>query len=140
MVEVLIVVAIAAIVFLFSAPYSLNFYRTQLVEETRNNIVDALERARHNAALQKNDSQFGVYINDTTDQFVVFQGASYATKVDLYDEVYDLLPDIVVTGETEIVFSKLTGNPDQTGTTTITMGNISRGILTEESGTISKID
>ena len=140
MIEVLLVVAIAAGIFLLAAPFSLNFYRTQILEEARSNIVDALQRARHDALLQKNDSSFGVKINNgTPHNYVLFQGPSYGDRVESYDEVFDLVPEINVTGETEIVFSKLSGTPNHTGTTTLTYINLSRQILTEQSGGVSMI-
>lgn len=139
MIELLLVMGITAIIFAFSAPYTLNFYRTQITDDARSNIIEALQRARHYAVLQKNDSNFGVKINNSDHQYVLFQGGSYATKVDLYDEVYDLIDNIEVSGEDEIVFSKLTGVPSATGTISLSYGTVLKEILIQDSGTVSKV-
>ncbi len=140
LIEVLLVVGMGAIIFAMSAPFSMRLYKTQILDEAQSNIVEALQRARHNASLQKYDSQWGVYLDDADDHFVLFAGDSYAEKVDAYDEDYPLNAGITVTGDwTEVVFSKLTGLPSTTGTTTLTYGNLTRGILVESSGVVSKV-
>ena len=73
MIEVLLVVAIGAGIFALSAPYSLNFYHTQLINDTQSNIIDALQRARHYAILQKNDSDFGVHFDLNIRSFVLMK-------------------------------------------------------------------
>ncbi len=140
LIEILIVIGIAAIIFLFSAPYSLNFYKNQIVDDTQSNLIEVLQRARHNAILQKNDSDFGVKINNDEHNFVLFQGVSYDERVGAYDEVYDLIPSIVITDLTEIVFSKMTGLTETVGTTTITYDNTAEAIFTEGFGTISRVE
>jgi prepilin-type N-terminal cleavage/methylation domain-containing protein len=141
LIELLLVIAIVAIIFAFSAPYSLRFYHTQLINETQSNILSVLSQARHNALLQKNDSDWGVKFDTDNDQYVLFQGASYTEKVDLYDEVYPLLNNIGLTGDwtDEIIFSKYTGVPDLFGTTTIAYENMTRQIFIDEEGFISRV-
>src|SRR3989339_267369 len=140
LIEVLLVIGIAAVVFTFSAPFALNFYRTQMVEDTSSNVIDALQRARHNSVLQKNDSAFGVTMSEVADSFVLFQGANYASRDDTQDEIFSVISEISFTGLTDLVFAKLTGLPDDTGTTTISYGNVSRGIFVDAAGMIYKVD
>lgn len=140
LIEILLVTAIAVGIFAFSAPYGLNFYRTQLVEGARSEIIDALQRARHYAVLQKNDSSFGVKIDSTLHNYVLFQGASYAGREETLDEIYDLLPEIEVSGVTEVVFSKLTGLTSDVGTTTLAYDSLVREILIESMGGVSKVN
>lgn len=141
LIEILLVVGIVAVIFSFSAPYGLRFYRSQLIEEARSNVIEALRRARHYAILQKNDSAWGVKIDTENSKYILFQGDSYDSRVDIYDEVYDLLTEAVVSGDwTEVVFSKMTGLPNDTGTTTLSFNSLNRGILIEETGTIFTAD
>ncbi len=140
MIEILLVVGIAAGVFALSAPYSLNFYRTQMLEDTVSNVVNALQRARHNAVLQKNDSNFGVYMDNSTHAYTLFQGDSYTEKVTAQDEEFTVIEDMTFSGVTEVIFSKLTGATLNTGTTTITYGNLSRGILIGETGGLTTLE
>lgn len=140
LIEVLIVVAMAAIIFLISTPISLKLYRTQLVEEARSNIVDALRRAKHNAVLQKNDSNFGVYFDQVAHEYVIFQtpDLTYESRVADQDEVFPLIDQITLTGATEIIFSKLTGLPNAVGTSTITYDSVTGDVIVGEVGDIYK--
>lgn len=139
--QIMIVVAIAVGVFAMSAPYALNFYNNQIAEETRSNVMDALQRARHNAELQKNDSAFGVDFTTVANSYVIFQGVSYDDGIRSQDEVYlitdgvDLLSDF-----SEVVFSKLTGLPNATGTISLTSGSLTRNILLGDNGQVSIVE
>jgi hypothetical protein len=132
------VIAIATIIFSFSAPYSLKFYRTQLVEEVRSNIINTLQQARHNAVLQKNDSSFGVTLSEVPESYVLFQGDSYAERETAQDDIFPVISDITFSGLTDVVFAKLTGLPNATGTISVSYGTIVRNILVEDFGVISK--
>jgi prepilin-type N-terminal cleavage/methylation domain-containing protein len=139
-IEILLVVGIGAIVFAFSAPLSLRLYRTQLLDEATSGIVNALQRAKHNAVLQKNDSDWGVKISNVNHNYVLFQGVSYDDRIAEYDEVYNLLSQIEVSGDwNEVVFSKLNGEPNDIGTTTLTYSPHSTAIVIQEGGVISKV-
>lgn len=138
LIEVLLVVVLMSILFIFSFPYSLKFYRTYLVDEVKTNVVTALNQARHYAILQKNDSDFGVNFNEAEDNYVLFQGSSYATRDITQDEVFPVLNIINFSGLSEIVFSKHSGLPSITGDILISYENISRTINISESGIISE--
>jgi type II secretory pathway pseudopilin PulG len=144
MIEILLVVGIAVSIFFLSAPFGLNFYRTQVVEETQDNINTALQRARHNAILQKNDSSFGVKFNTTLGSYTIFQGISFAERVTDQDEIFYLPAGItleVPDGE-EIVFSKLTGTPNSSGvgSISINLNGVIKTITVDENGLLSKLD
>jgi len=138
LIEVLLVVAIGAGIFALSAPYSLNFYRTQLINDAQSNVMDALQRARHYAVLQKNDSNFGVHFSTASSTYTLFQD-SYSVD-NINNEVFSVISGITFTGEEDIIFSKLTGVTSTTSTTTLTYGTISRSISIDESGAVSKVE
>ena len=140
LIETLLVVGILAIVFVISAPFTISFYRNQLVEDTRSNIIDTLQRAKHYAVLQKNDSAFGVTLSEVDDSYVLYQGSTYATRDNTQDEIFPVVEDMVFSGLTDVVFSKLTGLPSATGTISINLSNKIKEILVEDSGIISKIN
>jgi prepilin-type N-terminal cleavage/methylation domain-containing protein len=141
LVELLLVIAIIAIVFAFSAPYTIRFYQTNLVEDTSNNIVSVLNKAKHNAVLQKNDSSFGVHFDLASSSYTLFQGSDYLTDRDeTQDEVYSIPGGISFDGLEDIVFSKLTGLTSTTSTTTLVYEDLESGILIQESGDISRVD
>ena len=138
LIEVMLVVGITAMIFLFSIPYSLNFYRAQLVEETRSDLIDALGRAKHNAILQKNDSSFGVHI--TAGSYIIFQGADYDSRVSGQDEVFPVINEITFAGLSDITFSKLSGLPSSIGLISVAYGDIVRNIFVDYSGLVSKVE
>lgn len=135
LIEILLVVGISAIIFLFAAPFGMNFYKTQLVNEAQSNIVDALQRARHNAVLQKFDSNWGVRI--VAGSYTVFRGNTYDERVDTFDEVYPIISSIEISTST-IIFSKLTGIPSSTSTISITYDTLSRNVILSDTGVVSK--
>ncbi|MEI6191018.1 MAG: prepilin-type N-terminal cleavage/methylation domain-containing protein [bacterium] len=136
--ELLLVIAIAAGIFAFSAPFGMNFYRTQLLGDVQSNLIDALQRARHNAVLQKNDSNFGVHIESGS--YTLFQtpDLTYDNRASTTDEVFPVINSITFSGPTDIIFSKLTGAPSATGTIAITYNGIVKGVTVDSSGGISK--
>lgn len=136
--EVIFVIAIAAIIFAVASPYAMDFYRRQLVEEARSNVTSALEQARHNAVLQKNDSNFGVHF--IAGSYIIFQGDSYETRDPDFDQVFPMIDDIDLSGNPDIIYSKLTGEVSATGTIPFTFGSITRSIEIADNGTVSKVD
>ncbi len=134
MLEVLIVIAIAAVVFAFAMPYGLRFYRGQLVEETRANITDALRRARQSAVLQKDDSNFGVNFASSTGNYVLYEGANYSTRVTALDEIYPLVSGLVLGGIGDVNFAKKTGSPSATGTISVTFDVMTKNITITDFG------
>jgi len=138
LIELLLVIAIATIIFTFSSPFILNFYRTNVVNEAQSNIIDALQRARHYAVLQKNDNSFGVSFTGLADNYVLFQGTTYGEDA-TEDEIFPY-DGVTITSEPaidEVVFSKLTGLPSATSTIAVDFSGFSRYILIDNSGLIS---
>jgi prepilin-type N-terminal cleavage/methylation domain-containing protein len=138
LIEMMLVIAIAAMIFLFSTPYGLTFYRTQLVEEMRSELIDALGRAKHNAVLQKNDSSFGVHI--VAGNYIIFQGADYASRTTDQDEIFPVINEITFAGLSDVTFSKLEGLPSSVGLISVAYGDIVRNISVDDSGLVSKAD
>ena len=140
LVEVLMVIGIAAVIFVFSTPYSIKFYRANMLDDAQSNVIDALGRARHYAVLQKNDSNFGVHISVASSSYTLFQtpDMTYDNRVQANDEVFPVNSNLVFSTTTDIIFYKLTGLVSTTSTTTISYENLTRGILVEESGNIFK--
>ena len=140
LIETLLIVAIAVGIFALSAPYTMNFYKSNLIEDSRSNIADTLQRAKHNAALQKNDSSFGVHFDQTANTYTLFQGDDYSTRDDTQDEVYTIIDQIILSGLEDVIFSKLSSIPRATGTITLIYGNFIKEIIIDDSGLVSKVD
>lgn len=152
MIELILVIAMLAILSYLAVPMSLNFYRSQMVEGSRDDLISLSNRARHNSLLMKGDSQHGIYIetsaDDELENFIVYKGTAYNGGRDSdFDEIYPQRPNIFLTftGTDELVedrdinFSKLTGYTSATGTITLTYGgNVeSRAVSVDQYGNVS---
>ena len=133
--EILIVVAIIAILISFTLPLGLDFYRNQQLETQSQGVIQALRRAQLKAMSVEDDSRFGVYL--TNDNYTLFKGSSYLTRDVNFDEVFDLPMIINVSGLTEVVFFKLEGKPNVTGNIILSGDSDSRTININEMGRIN---
>ncbi len=117
LIEVTVVLGLIGIVAAFTAVVTLDSYRGFVFRSDRDTLIAALQRARsqgmNNVCLGAgctNGKQHGVAI--TPDQYVIFQGTSYAARDVLLDEV---LPraggDISLSpgSLSEVVFKQLSG-------------------------------
>ncbi len=134
LIEILLVLAITVGVFLLTVPLGLKFYQTQIVKGVRSEIINTLQQARQSSILQKNDSAFGVSFDAIPDNYIFFQGNSYKERESVYDIIFPLPDKISVSGLSNIVFSKLFGNPSVTGIIFVTYGDIIQSITIENEG------
>lgn len=140
LVELLLVIAIGAILFTFATPFGLNLYRSQIIDDVQDNIIQTLGQARHFAVLQKNDSTFGVHFDPENNDYTLFQGVDYDNRDGSQDEVFSIIDDIIIDPAGDIIFAKLTGAVGTSTTISLSYGSTTRGILIEENGLISKTD
>ncbi|MEN9390285.1 MAG: hypothetical protein RLZZ283_385 [Candidatus Parcubacteria bacterium] len=130
------VIGLVGVVASFGLFLSWESYEATLFKSDRDILVSALHRARSQAVnnmcfdpVCTDGSAHGVYIDTANHQYIVFEGASYATRHAGVDQVYDGTPSVTVAGPTEIVFTELSG--------AATPGSI---VLTFVSGKTSTID
>ena len=135
MIEILLVIAGVILIAALTIPVGIRFFQTQTLDETMAGILETLRRAQNQAIFQKNDRAFGVKF--LSDSYVLFQGTSYE-EFPSEDESFSLPSGTTTSGINEVVFSKLTGIPNTTGTLTITSGNDSQVININEQGKIEK--
>ena len=133
--ELMIVIGISALLVAVSLPLAINFYKTRQLDVHHQGIVQALRRAQSKATAIEDDSSFGVYL--TSEQYVLFKGNSYDSRDFAYDEDFNLPDNLVITGLSEIVFSKLEGIPSDTGTINLTIDGQSETISINEVGRIN---
>lgn len=83
-----------------------------------NQIVQNMYRAQTLSQIGDGDINWGVHV--ATGSILVYKGASFASRDMTYDEITDISPSISITGIQDVTFSKFTGLPQTTGTTTLT--------------------
>jgi prepilin-type N-terminal cleavage/methylation domain-containing protein len=110
--------------------------------ETKNNldiavasVVEGLRRAQAEAQNGRADTTWG--LNITSGSETVFAGSSFASRQTTYDETLSLPGATTVSGLTQIIFNKISGLPQSTGTTTLANGFGSRQIFINAAGTLS---
>lgn len=133
--ELLIVLCLAVILVVLTFPIGLNFYRNQELDETSSNVISVLRKAQSQSAFQKNDSSFGVKF--LPGSYVLFQGDSYAARIQGEDEIFSLPLGISASGADEIVFAKLSGTAAPSAIT-ISSGSRNQAININEYGKIER--
>lgn len=137
LVELLLSVSIIVILVGLSLPVYFNFVARNDLNIATQNLTSSFRRAQTNARGVNGDASWGVAI--VSESVVLFKGATYATRDSTYDEVSGLQGSITTSGITEVVFSKLFGAPNTTGTVTLsnTQTNETRTVTLNAKGTVS---
>lgn len=121
LIEVLLSLTVIAVIVGVSAPIYQSFQNRNELDLATQSVVQSLRRAQILSQANDGDSTWGVYAESGS--IVLFKGSSYAGRDSNYDELFDIPTNMGITGLTEIVFSKLTGYPNTTGTLAITSVN-----------------
>jgi len=133
--EVLLSVAVVAILAGVSVPLYQSFQIHSDLDEAAATFVHALRRAQTLAMTGSGDSMWGVAAQNGS--ITVFRGASYVLRGSSTDETFDVSPMLSITGVWEIVFSKVEGHPSVTGSTIFTSSaGEARTITINEAGTV----
>ena len=96
--------------------------------------AQSLRQAQAFSQAVASDTTWGVYVQ--TGSVTLFQGSSYATRTTAFDETLEFPDSVDVTGVTEVVFSKLTGEPSSTGVMTFTSPTKTETITIYETGAL----
>lgn len=118
-IELIMVISIVAILGAIMMPMSTNLLVRQQLRTKTNELVTALRTAQINTLAGKQADQWGVRLENN--QIIMFKGSSWTSPGTSFDHYYDLPGTITPSPTpTEIVFGKLTGNPSNTITITLT--------------------
>ena len=136
-IEVLLSVSILAFLSLGSITVFQSFQRTNDLNVTINLLSHTLRRAQGLAQASDGDSTWGVALQTQT--ITLFKGGSYATRDSNFDELLDVAAGITMSGLSEVVFSKVSGDPQATGTTTLQIAelNETRAVNINAKGMVS---
>ena len=116
--EMLLVVAAISILAAMSIPVYQTFQVKNDLDIAENSIAQSLRRAQTLSQAADGDTTWGVKVQSA--EIVLFKGASYAARDTTFDETFDMPTTITPSGLGEVVFSKFSGDPQQTGTITLT--------------------
>lgn len=120
------------------AGLSLPVYRTLIkkndLDLATNALVASLRRAQVLSQAVDGDTTWGVKIQ--SGEITLFKGQSYTGRDTNFDEIFDMPTAIRVSGTTEVVFTKLTGFLQTSGTINLLTESDSRSVAINEKGTI----
>jgi len=134
--EVIIVAGFTAIFMSFTAIFVANTrIQSQELVQTRDLIRDELIMAQSNTISGLGDTMWGVAFFEHSLTF--FRGTNYASRNQAYDLNFSTSSNIVISGLSEINFTRPLGKPLQTGTITITLETNSKTISINGMGSIS---
>ena len=132
--EVLIVIALFAIVFSMSATFSLGSVSRTYALSERDVFVSLLTQARAKSLANINKQIHSVYVDATNNRYVLYGGPSSSTGAIYVAKSTTLIP----LGQKTFTFEQLTGDAlSGIGTTTITGGTISYGVHINSAGRIN---
>ncbi|MDQ5962390.1 MAG: hypothetical protein QG653_197 [Patescibacteria group bacterium] len=135
MVEIALSISILTIIFAMTIPNYLSFMTRNDLDIATISFVQSTRRASVLSQTGSVDSVWGVYV--ATGSIIIYKGNDFANRDSSFDEVTDISPTIAVTGLTNIIFSKQTGLPQSTGTTTlVSVDNESRHVKINQKGMV----
>lgn len=121
------------------AGLSLPIYRTLITKNdldiAATTIAQSLRRAQILSQAVDGDTSWGLKLQSGS--ITLFKGVSFATRDSSFDETFDVPSSISVGGTTEIVFAKLTGFPQTTGTVNLGAEADSRSVTINEKGMVN---
>lgn len=134
LIEFLLVIVLLSILAAITIPMNLRFFKLQAVSDTSTELVDVLRTAQLFALAQRHDSAYGVKLLDSN--FILFEGASYDTRVTSEDVSIPFSGAATISGFDEVVFEQGTGMPDFVGAIMVVSGEQEDEVSINTVGTI----
>lgn len=116
-------------------PVSIDYQQRNDLDVSQTTFAQCVRRAQQLSMSGEDDSAWGV--NAISSEIVIFKGNDYATRDVTYDENYDISPAIILTGQLEYDFAKITGLPTQIGTATFTDNNYQKQVVVNAKGIVN---
>ena len=136
-IEILLVVSMLSVFTVAAVPALRTLVLQSDLENASAASAQAIRRAQFLSQAVDGDTSWGVSFS--SGGAVIFQGESFAARNPAFDELETFSGALTLTGLSEIVFTKFTGLPQQTGTITITaQDNATRIITIRGKGTIER--
>ena len=134
LIELLLVIALIFVLGVFLFPAGVVLVSGQTLSETTSDIASTLRRAQSEAVLGKHANSFGVKI--IAPNYVLFEGDSYAARIQSEDEEFTFSSRILTEGLDEVVFEKRTGEANATGSISLSLDGEQKEIFVYEKGTV----
>ena len=130
-VQILLIVAVISILGGVAAPYYVQFQTRQQLSEAVDRLVVDLRYAQTKAMQRAENNVWGVHIQDSTKEYVLFYGPGY-TPSQSNNQTIGYANSVSVAPDQDIVFAPVTGLPNIPTTLTIQSSAIPDDIRTIE--------
>ena len=117
LIEVMLTMSLLGILALLSSPFYGRFIFSQEVPVVYDELEGSFAKAQLYSMTGNNDAMWGVAVNG--DNIILFQGTSFASRDQAFDETFVIHPRVTVSGLSEVVFARTTGRPDSQPTVTL---------------------
>ena len=133
--EVLLSLSLLAIIGGMTIPMYRIFIVRNDLDSAATTLAQNLRRAQTLAWSGDGDMSWGVHLG--VGSILVYKGTSFASRDTNFDENTSIPTSIAVTGTNDILFAKVTGIPNATGTFTLTsQTNETRNVTINEKGMV----
>jgi len=141
--ELLLVVAVLGAVFSIVIPQFSKIRELQTLKSGAADILSSINKARSQTLSSLNSLEYGVHFEIA--QIIIFQGVNFSTN-DINNEIINVISPASISNVTfdsisgvsgEIYFNRLSGNPNRTGTVTLSTANFSKIITISATGVAS---
>lgn len=134
--EILLSIAVITLIAGLGIPVYLSFQTRNDLDIATTEIAQSIRRAQALSQAVDGDTSWGINIQNGS--ITIFKGTSYAARDTAFDEIFEISTNITPSGVSEVVFTKFTGLPQTTGTSTLTSNmNETRNITINAKGTIN---
>ncbi len=116
MIDFLISLAIVGILLVVSPLAFDSFQEKHQINFAVQTVAQSLRTAQIQAQAVVNDETWGVFLQNGN--VTVFQGSSYVTRNSAFDREQTIASQVILGGLSEVVYDKMTGEPQTTGTIT----------------------
>ena len=131
LVEILLVIGLMSAIIALSAPLLTNFVGKNSVAVARQVAVSSLQRAQILSRKMSHDEGWGV--NISTGLITVYKGSQFATRDPIYDEVTSISTEVLISGDTDVIFTKFDGKPLSPVSLNLSDGNNDSYVVTVNS-------
>ncbi|MCX6757422.1 MAG: hypothetical protein NTZ44_00865 [Candidatus Nomurabacteria bacterium] len=142
-IEMIVVLGIIVLLFLIVLP-SLNKMReSQTFKNTAQDVFSSLDKARSQTLASVNSSSYGVHFQ--SDKVVIFTGTTYSGSA-ITNVIVNISTPITISNVTiggvsstsgDIYFNRLTGEPNQSGSVTLSANSVTKVITISATGSVS---
>lgn len=119
-IQLLLVIALLAILAAVASPYYLQWQQRQRIQSTALMLLSDLRLAQTRAQQRANDAPWGIRIDDASKTYVIFHGANY-NPTDQYNFTVSYSSSINLSPNQTIVFAAVSGQLVTPDASTITV-------------------